>query len=926
MPRAAGAKTDHVDTSDSITAVPVPLAVIADSGATIFESAPWREWCAQAARDASRQAGQSSVATSMRHDVTQAALAFLRETPIRPTATTEIHGCPIWFSRRVLSGMAVAMVVPIGIATALADPSMPVDGTNVGNGPQGHSNGSGVRVEDDHARRATTRESLESKQLDADVYRQTLEMAVRNFGLRLWGYDPHLEKGWYSPHFGQMQESEYQEWDMKLETATESIRPEDHKRIIKGLRELIERDVPYDIELGLNLDGRGCRRYRSCATAIRSADGKVIRIVGAVQDIDEERRRDEALSSSEERFRTLCDHAPVLIAIGNERGEVHQINQAWLELTGATPAMLHGSGWQRFIRDEDRSDVLQAFACASTVAANQVYRVRIRGEDGRARQFLAKSTALPGRNASERDVVLVAMNVTSQLESAKRLEMALESANAGIWDWHVDGGTFVSSAHLHTILGESQPQGEQSYQWFIDRVHPEDANAVFACIERAHRDESFEYNQEFRMRHADGGYRWIRSSGRVVERDGAGNATRMIGLHVDVTERKEAERALQSALREATDRRQRLTEILRYAPAAIAIFDEKMRFLELSERWRQDYGLADVDVIGKSVYDVMEIPQRWRDVHTRCLAGATESCEEDSWIKPDGERKWERWSVRPWIDVATNQIGGLAIFTEDLSNRKRAEAELAAQLEKFAHVSRVSLADQIGIDIAHEIRHPIGVLVNQIYLVSESVAESLGREHPMISDLQKMEATVLRMSDLVDNLRRFSARRAVSQQTIKIRALIAGSLPLVSAKAQAAGVRIEVHGEADLGAVQGDLLQLQQVLVNVLCNAIESIASTNSSGGWIKICARRMDLTHIGIVVTDSGSGIRAADVQRVFDRFVTTKPDGLGLGLSICKDIVESHGGEIRFLSTVPSRICIELPVAAGESLDEPKYDPHRG
>ena len=136
--------------------------------------------------------------------------------------------------------------------------------------------------------------------------------------------------------------------------------------------------------------------------------------------------------------------------------------------------------------------------------------------------------------------------------------------------------------------------------------------------------------------------------------------------------RREAEDALQ-------EREEIFRLFVRHAPAAVAMFDREMRYLAHSDRWRHDYGLGQGEIIGRSHYEVFpEIEDRWKAVHQRCLQGASEKCEEDQFVRPDGRIEWLRWEIHPWR-TGDQQIGGIIIFSEVITARKRAERSLEQQ-------------------------------------------------------------------------------------------------------------------------------------------------------------------------------------------------------------------------------------------------------
>ena len=157
------------------------------------------------------------------------------------------------------------------------------------------------------------------------------------------------------------------------------------------------------------------------------------------------------------------------------------------------------------------------------------------------------------------------------------------------------------------------------------------------------------------------------STGRII---GASKVAR------DITERKRAERALR-------EQEARLLLFAEHSPAAIAMFDRDMKYMVVSRRWMEGYHLGDQSVIGRSHYEVFpEVPQRWIEIHRRCLAGAVEKCDEEPFPRADGTTNWIHWEVRPWHQ-ADGSIGGIVIFSEDISERKQAEEARRASEARY---------------------------------------------------------------------------------------------------------------------------------------------------------------------------------------------------------------------------------------------------
>jgi two-component system, cell cycle sensor histidine kinase and response regulator CckA len=162
-----------------------------------------------------------------------------------------------------------------------------------------------------------------------------------------------------------------------------------------------------------------------------------------------------------------------------------------------------------------------------------------------------------------------------------------------------------------------------------------------------------------------------------------GQCNFLVGSIHDITERKQAEISLQKT-------RLQLQLFIKYAPAAIAMFDNGMKYIAASNRFLEDYKLGNIDIIGKSHYELFpEIPDSIKEVHRRCLAGATERCEEESFQRADGRTDWVRWEIRPWFEYS-GKIGGIILFSEVITERKEAEQALYESEERIRHAAEAA--------------------------------------------------------------------------------------------------------------------------------------------------------------------------------------------------------------------------------------------
>jgi PAS domain S-box-containing protein len=261
-------------------------------------------------------------------------------------------------------------------------------------------------------------------------------------------------------------------------------------------------------------------------------------------------------------------------------------------------------------------------------------------------------------------------------ESEERLRLALAAANQGLFDFNLQTGEARVSPEYATMLGYDPATFVETMAVWAGRLHPDDRERTETALRDYVAGRLPAYRVEFRQRTRPGGWKWILSVGRIVGRTPGGEPLRMLGTHTDIMHQK----MIEAALREGEER---LRLFVEHAPAALAMFDRDMRYLTASRRWRLDYHLGDRRIEGESHYLIFpEIGEPWKAVHRRGLAGEVVINEEDRFERADGTVHWLRWEVRPWRD-GFGAIGGIMIYSEDISARKETECALAAQLAEL---------------------------------------------------------------------------------------------------------------------------------------------------------------------------------------------------------------------------------------------------
>lgn len=341
-----------------------------------------------------------------------------------------------------------------------------------------------------------------------------------------------------------------------------------------------------------------------------------------------------------------------------------------------------------------------------------------------------------------------------------------------------------------------------------------------------------------------------------------------------------------------------LRSILATVPDAMVVIDESGRILSFSAAAEKIFGYAEADVLGKNVSLLMPAPDRERHdgyLHNYMRTGErkiigigrlTNARRRDGNVFPI-----ELLIGEAWLDDRRIFTG----FIRDLTERQQTEMQLRELQSELAHVRRVSEMSTLATSLAHEINQPLTAIANYCE-GARIILETAPRSEAMEKLDAMMEATtaqVLRAGEIVRRLRDFMSHGRTTYQRESLTRLIteANALALVGTREHAIEVEIDLDPEAE--SVLADRMQIQQVLVNLIRNAIDAMIGSLRRN--LRIVTRR-EGEFVVICVADTGSGLDPIVADRLFQPFITSKQSGMGVGLSICRTIVEGHRGRIWF------------------------------
>jgi two-component system sensor kinase FixL len=355
---------------------------------------------------------------------------------------------------------------------------------------------------------------------------------------------------------------------------------------------------------------------------------------------------------------------------------------------------------------------------------------------------------------------------------------------------------------------------------------------------------------------------------------------------------------LESASAEANAREAHLSSILDTVPDAMIVIDERGIIQSFSSAAERLFGYSSDEVLGRNVKMLM--PPPYREQHDSYIARYVTTGERRiigvGRVVVGSRRDGSTFPME--LSVGEMRSNGRCHFTgfiRDLTERQQTEARLQELQAELVHISRLSAMGEMASALAHELNQPLSAIANYVKGSHRLLAARSDPEAERLRGaLDKASEQALRAGEIIRRLRDFVARGETEVQIESLSKLVeeASALALVGAKQHGVLVRFNLDPRADL--VYADKVQVQQVFLNLLRNAIEAMAESDSPCRELAIATRAIDDDMVEASVADTGPGIAPEIVARLFQPFITTKKHGMGVGLSISRTIMEAHGGSL--------------------------------
>ncbi|MEA3013378.1 MAG: two-component system, LuxR family, sensor kinase FixL [Sphingomonadales bacterium] len=604
------------------------------------------------------------------------------------------------------------------------------------------------------------------------------------------------------------------------------------------------------------------------------------------------------LRESERMYRSSAELAAHLVWAADPDGTMVFLDYPFVALTGMSAEEGLATGWYGVLHPDDREPTRLRWRHSLETGEPYLAEYRIRRTDGSYRMTRSRGVAVRGEDGAIRrwygtteDIEDEVRTEEARREAVERLReseqlhrITLEMSQQIAWTAEADGGGLVMSERYQELTGLTQDDQEAS-----QTIHPDDRDRVTMAWS-ASVASGRPFNLRCRLRMKEGSYRFMRVRASP-QRGEDGAILRWYGVTEDIHDQEQAE----IAQRDVEER---------YRLAAQATNDAI---------WDHDFHDGTIEwsdntpaILGAATGPLGRTPARWweerihPDEALSLIKSLSDAIEGDA-RRWSGTYRFRRddgsyadvldrgFIIRDAQGRAVRAVGAMS----DLTERHRAEAEIRRMQAELIHVSRVSAMGTMASTLAHELNQPLAALSN---FISGSKRIADNPEVPrsvLVEALGGAEAAAQRAGEILRRLRDMVSRGKVSVGAEHLPQLIEEACVLAFVDEDALGVHHRLDLDPNAAWVRVDRIQIQQVLINLVRNAVEAMAG--SAVREVVIATRVVAGNMVEVEVADSGAGIAAEHLGSLFSEFMTTKSGGMGLGLPISRTIVEAHGGVIR-------------------------------
>lgn len=474
---------------------------------------------------------------------------------------------------------------------------------------------------------------------------------------------------------------------------------------------------------------------------------------------------------------------------------------------------------------------------------------------------------------------------TALRQSEERLRFAIEAHELGIFEWNVLDGRLSWSMGAEQRLGMAPGTITQLDSW-KQFIRPNEFVALRSTVIEAANRKAERFSFHYHLHLPAGTTRAIEGSARCFY-DPDGRLIRVVGIDLDVTDRDAREAALKAG-------QTQLQSILETVPDAMVVVDDRGRITKFSAAAERLFGYSAREAIDSNISMLMPVVEagKHNSFLARYVGRGTRNAVGLS--RALSARRADGTEIPIELCVGESWVGRKHVFTafiRDISDRIAAEERMEQLNADYAHIARLNGMGEMAAALAHELNQPLAATGNYLG-IAEQILLQTGGDPGAVEALDCANTELLRTGEIIRRLRDFMAKRDVEFHVEDLEEIVGDAIAL--AFVGRVKVRTMCDISPDARTIIVDRIQVQQVFVNLLCNAAQAMRELPPEGRFIRVVAETADRALVRVTVKDTGPGFPDEVLARLHAPFVPSKEHGMGIGLSISRRIVESHGGSL--------------------------------
>jgi two-component system, LuxR family, sensor kinase FixL len=677
---------------------------------------------------------------------------------------------------------------------------------------------------------------------------------------------------------------------------------------LKGAQ-LSESRVPADAEVRL----RPASLWETHRAFILVVGGAIlfqaVLITGLVLERLWRRKAEASLRQSEERMSLAAKAANLGMWEWNLGHDEIWMTDKGRSMLGIAPdASVDYAALTMRVHPEDREAREAAIRCALEAHGEYAIEYRVVLPDGRLRWIGTRGHCVNGDNKTTR-LIGVSMDVTGEKqaqdalrESEARFRAMADTAPVMIWMSGTDKlCTFFNKGWLDFT---GRPLEQEIGNGWADGVYQEDFDR---CLEvYVHSFETrHPFTMEYRLQRWDGEYRWVLDSG-APRFAPDGTFLGYIGSCIDITERKQAQDLFRL--------------VVEASPDGMVLVDSQGHIVLVNARAEKLFGYGREELLGQSIEFL--VPERFRGEHPAYRAAFHASPAARAMSGGRQLFAQRKDGTEFPVEIGTSPIqspeGSLVLHAiVDITERKQAEAEARKHREELAHLNRVAIMGEMVGSLAHELNQPLTGIVNNASAGRRFIAKGRADLPKLDSLFEAVVEDGRRAGGIIRGIRNMVHKGEQVRCAVNLNDIIASVLRFVHSDALERHCELVTELDPELPLVDGDQVQLQQVLLNLLMNAFEAMGETPLPKRRVVIRSERESGARVRVSVRDFGTGLSEENPERIFEHFFSTKHNGLGMGLAIARSIIASHEGELAATNVEGGGACVYFSLRANEESD---------